>query len=303
MAAMRMRRRHIEHLGRIVISASITALVGSCTEPQVIETPEDSSTPTVVAGSCPAAPLSLSRLPWLEAGSEVHAPELINEGESSLLVWFEDPVERWDSRHVALTRSTRPLIDGSLDEFPTVSVRGHSGHLVWVGDPGVGELSVVWTEPSVGACSWYALTLLSRGMSEVQAETEIQRIAESLGDARTTAYCMVPSVELGRSVAHPGDRVSFEGECVPQDWDGGYGLFLLHDSPTCELIAGGGDLHIDVRPNGDATGSFSVPPVGYCFQSTASSPRALPPGRYTLGLGCHACLLPETTIRIERRPS
>ena len=137
------------------------------------------------SAQCPAAPYTVSRLPWLEAGSEISAPELVTEGKASLLVWFEDPVERWNGRHVALTRSTHPLISGSLTEFPTVSVRGQLGHLIWVGDPGVGGLSIVWTEPSAEPCAWYSLTLLSQGMSEGQAETEIRRIAASLEDAPT----------------------------------------------------------------------------------------------------------------------
>jgi hypothetical protein len=182
---MRVRRRIVARLGCAIISASITALLGSCASTRTADRPDASPTPKVVPGSCPETPFTVSRLPRLGAGSEIPAPEEVEEGESSLLVWFEDTAERREGRHVSLMRSAGALIEGSLSDFPTMSVRGQTGHLVWVGDPGVGELSIVWTEPSAGPCTWSHLTLMSQRMSEAQAEAEIQRIAASLDDARS----------------------------------------------------------------------------------------------------------------------
>jgi hypothetical protein len=129
--------------------------------------------------ACPAAPFTVSRLPWLEEGSEVPAPELIEEGVDAILVWFEDPNERWSGRYVALRRSTMPLVEG-LSEFPTVRVRGVNARLVWIGDPGVGELALTWKEGDQ-VCRWYTLSISSAGLNQGEAEAAIRDIAASIG--------------------------------------------------------------------------------------------------------------------------
>jgi hypothetical protein len=137
--------------------------------------------PLWIAGpdACPASPFTVSRLPWLEEGSEVPAPELIEEGVGAILVWFEEPTERWSGRYVALKRSTMPLDEG-LSEFPTVRVRGVNGRLVWIGDPGVGELALTWKEGDQ-LCRWYTLSTSSVGLSQEAAEEVIRDVAASIG--------------------------------------------------------------------------------------------------------------------------
>jgi hypothetical protein len=130
--------------------------------------------------ACPAAPFSVSRLPWLEEGSEVPTPELIEEGIGAILVWFEDPTERSSGRYVALRRSTMPSVGEGLTEFPTVRVRGVNGHLVWIGDPGIGELALTWKEGDQ-LCRWYTLSISSVGFSEREAEEVIRDVAASIG--------------------------------------------------------------------------------------------------------------------------
>lgn len=120
----------------------------------------------------------MSRLPWLVSGS-VPPPEHLEEDDGSLLVWFEDEDRRWNARYVGLRRSSNPPLDPDLGEFPTVPVRGESGQLVWVGDPGVGELALVWSD-NEASCGWYTLGLGSVGLTQRQAEVTIREIAASL---------------------------------------------------------------------------------------------------------------------------
>jgi hypothetical protein len=71
--------------------------------------------------------------------------------------------------------------------------------------------------------------------------------------------------------------------------DGGaYGVFLIRsDGATgCELIAGG-RFSLDISPSGSLVADFVVPDTGDCFQSQAQQP--VEPGRYAIGIGCHAC--------------
>jgi hypothetical protein len=137
--------------------------------------------PLWIAGpdACPVAPFTVSRLPWLEEGSEVPAPGVIEEGVDAVLVWFEDPIERSSGRYVALKRSAIPPVSEGLDEFPAVQVRGVNGYLVWVGDPGIGELALNWWEGDQ-LCRWYTLSISSVGLSQREAEVAIREIAASL---------------------------------------------------------------------------------------------------------------------------
>jgi hypothetical protein len=137
--------------------------------------------PLWIAGpdACPVAPFTVSRLPWLQEGSEVPAPESIEEGVDTILVWFDDPIERWSGRYVALKRSTTPPVGEGLGEFPAVPVRGVTARLVWIGDPGVGELALTWREGDQ-ACRWYSLTISSVGLTQREAEVAIHEVAASI---------------------------------------------------------------------------------------------------------------------------
>jgi hypothetical protein len=79
----------------------------------------------------------------------------------------------------------------------------------------------------------------------------------------------------------------------------GYGVFLLRDFGTplaCELIAGG-PYRLKLVGRNRAAGWFTVASRGGCFQSGGAT-RAVTPGRYYVGLGCHACFV--ATFRVTR---
>jgi hypothetical protein len=66
-----------------------------------------------------------------------------------------------------------------LEGFPTTEVRGTTGYLVWVGDPGVGDLALTWFEGS-GPCRSFSLHFRDPALSQRKAEAMIERIARSL---------------------------------------------------------------------------------------------------------------------------
>jgi hypothetical protein len=131
------------------------------------------------SAACPVPPFTLLRLPWLPEGAAVPAAEPIDESPDAGFVWFEDSEERFAGTYVALKRSPWSPFGRNLSEFPTAQVRGTTGHLVWVGDPGVGELALVWREAG-SSCEWYTLSISGAGLSEVQAEQSIRTLAASL---------------------------------------------------------------------------------------------------------------------------
>ncbi|HXF71859.1 MAG TPA: hypothetical protein VNO79_04515 [Actinomycetota bacterium] len=138
-----------------------------------------SSSPT----SCPLPEFRPTRLPWLPASSPLPTPEEVTyEGGASSLVWFQDPQARWEGRYLALTTyRTGPF--GPLEDLagsPTVTVHDQTGHLIWVGDPGVGELAIVWSEGS-GECPWFALRMITTGLTQSAAEAQLRAVAASLG--------------------------------------------------------------------------------------------------------------------------
>jgi hypothetical protein len=94
-------------------------------------------------------------------------------------VWFHDATERWNGAYVALRVAPKPLFGEALRDFPSVTAAGSPARLVWVGDPGVGEVAVTW-RANTGDCGWHALSLSTTGMSQGQAESVITDIAGSL---------------------------------------------------------------------------------------------------------------------------
>jgi hypothetical protein len=131
------------------------------------------------SATCPAPSFTLLRLPWLPEGAAVPASEPIEESPDAGFVWFEDSEERFAGTYLALKRSPWSPFGRNLSQFPTAQVRGTTGYLVWVGDPGVGELAFVWREAG-SSCEWYTLSISSPGLSEVQAEQTIRTLAASL---------------------------------------------------------------------------------------------------------------------------
>jgi hypothetical protein len=102
-----------------------------------------------------------------------------------------------------------------------------------------------------------------------------------------------------------GTRVSMSVGCVAGRFARSevtapaYGVFLMRDfsGPLgCELIAGGRyRLHLVGRTR--AAGWFTVGRRGGCFQSDGAT-RAVTPGRYVVGMGCHACVV--ASFRVTR---
>lgn len=114
-----------------------------------------------------------------------------------------------------------------------------------------------------------------------------------LTDATATAACSPGIGPVGVRIVPEhgpvGTRVRISGRCFPRHWDSGYGIFLLRQFTKprdCEIIAGGAfRFHVDRAHV--ARGWFTVAPDGACFQHRYR--RRVTPGRYQLGVGCHAC--------------
>jgi hypothetical protein len=166
------------------VAAVVAAAIWIERSPDLLD-PATSPSPTAsphapsVAESCPPASVAVSFLPWLETGTPIPEPETSLDGRNSVSVWFEDLDARWDGAYAALTTSEKSLIGEDLVEFPSTSVLGQPAHLVWIGDPGVGELALVWNE-STGDCMWRTLSLSTAGLTQKQAESALLKIAASL---------------------------------------------------------------------------------------------------------------------------
>jgi hypothetical protein len=176
--------------GRVVAAALVAAAFAAAgvaaaiwvqpdPSPQAPPTASESTSVEPTPESCSPPTYLVSRLPWLPTGSPIPAPEVLQDDRSSVTVWFEDREARWDGSYVALTAAPESPFGEELASFPTVEVRGILARLVWVGDPGVGGVVLVWTE-GAGACTWRTLGLSSVGMSEVRAERALKEVADSL---------------------------------------------------------------------------------------------------------------------------
>lgn len=131
-------------------------------------------TPTQASNACEYPPMKVSYLPWLKEGENVPPPEKGQRGDRAVFTW-QGP----DENRVSLVR--HPSTEAEAWEGGSIPVRGVRGVIVWVGDPGVGDLSLLWSEDST-RCSDYSLHLSTKGMSEREAEGEIEKIAASLAE-------------------------------------------------------------------------------------------------------------------------
>lgn len=154
----------------ILISAAVV-LAGAACGPEVAEVERPA------AGPCEPAAFHPTYLPW--GKEDPDDPQQSARGNDATLVWT-GPSDDGKGRAAVSLVTRYETIDGDeLDEFPSAPVRDTRGWLVWVGDPGVGELSLLWEE-TVDPCGAYELHLLDRSLSESDAEKEIKRIAEGL---------------------------------------------------------------------------------------------------------------------------
>jgi hypothetical protein len=139
-------------------------------------------------------------------------------------------------------------------------------------------------------------------LAEQAADVEVSKRAASAlrRKLRAKGRCE-PHLVLMPTEGPVGTRVVFVGDCFAGPYwaedvlHGAYGMFLLRDLAGCEQIVGAEPFEIRRAPGGRVRGSFTVGSEGGCFQSDGP-PRAVVPGAYRLGLGCHACLV--ATFRI-----
>lgn len=132
--------------------------------------PEATAQPT----ECDAAGFAPTYLPWEE--EPVPEPEMFTAQLNNIQQWTT-PANAKTVVQVALVRRYRPWEDNK--EFPKVPVRGTEGRLVWIGDPGVGQLSLQWSEGEE-VCDNYGLYLTMPAVSQRKAEAEMARISRSL---------------------------------------------------------------------------------------------------------------------------
>lgn len=113
-------------------------------------------------------------LPWEK--DSIPEPELFF-GQGNATAQWVTPSSAKRVGRVSLVRAARPWKDN--EEFPEVPVRGTEGRLVWIGDPGTGELSLQWSEGDE-PCDFYAIYMLIQSIPQREAEKEMARISRSL---------------------------------------------------------------------------------------------------------------------------
>src|SRR5918996_671331 len=135
-----------------------------------------------------------------------------------------------------------------------------------------------------------------------RSEAQLQKARDRRRRLRTNQQCSptyVGHVWLFPEAGPVGTRVRFVGDCFvhemtdsSKDVRGAYGIFLsrqlgaMHPSGECEQIVGGAPFDIRIK-NGRAEGFFTVQSEGSCFQQRGGHP--VVPGKYSVGIGCHAC--------------
>jgi len=138
--------------------------------------------PQAATEACDPAPFWPTYLPWLKTGELVPSPEVLTDGGNVSLVWFQGE-RSLQAPHVSLTTwASSPF--QPPEESPSVVVWGSTGHLLWVGDAGVGEVAIVWTQEP-GPCGSFSLHLVDPSLSRGEAEAEIRLIADSLDSVST----------------------------------------------------------------------------------------------------------------------
>ncbi len=138
-------------------------------EPQAIE----SSDVKQSSSACEAAGFRPTYLPWDPGGDRESAPDEDTDRGDAVLRW-EEPS---GPGYVALVTHLEPE-DFEGQGYPDVAVRGRKGQLVWIGDPGVGELSIRWRE-GLAECESFSLHLLLVA-DQADVEEEIGKVAGSL---------------------------------------------------------------------------------------------------------------------------
>lgn len=165
-------------LAVIVVAAVLSGCMGD-KDPVVDRSPRDRPRPRP---SCSEPELRPAYLPWLTRNAKRARPEVTEEDGRWVLGWVDPSTTGPRARTVTLTVRAQQDLKRYAGEFEPVSVRGHDGYLVWIGDPGVGQLALFWNEG--GSCTAYGLFLLLPGRTQRATEEEILKVARSL----TTNY-------------------------------------------------------------------------------------------------------------------
>ncbi|HEY7874741.1 MAG TPA: hypothetical protein VIG64_06425 [Actinomycetota bacterium] len=139
---------------------------------------------TADTGSCDYAKYEPTYLPWLAKNEAAPPPRRDKEDENAILLWEDDDDASGNPATVELVTELESTAQEVSEEgFPTVAARGQRGYLIWVGDPGVGQLVIVWQE-NQEPCESYALSLLDQDLHRAAAEAEIEKVLESLKRTR-----------------------------------------------------------------------------------------------------------------------
>ncbi len=150
---------------RVLMAVHLALALVACDGP--------ASRDTADPGPCTAPEFGPTYLPWEK---RVPEPETFSAQLNFIQQWIA-PSSYGSAATVGLVRRYLPWEDHK--DFPKVPVRGNEGRLVWIGDPGVGELSLQWSEGDE-PCDNYGLYLLDRTLNERQAENELAHVARSL---------------------------------------------------------------------------------------------------------------------------
>lgn len=133
------------------------------------------SAPEARPTECTEPEFAPTYLPWEK--KSIPEPEMFFGQGNATAQWVTPPDAKRAGR-VSLVRAARPWKTYER-EFRTVPVRDTEGALVWIGDPGTGELSLQWSEGDE-PCEFYAIYMLIQSMPQREAEKEMSRIARSL---------------------------------------------------------------------------------------------------------------------------
>ena len=111
---------------------------------------------------------------------------------------------------------------------------------------------------------------------------------------------VLPEARLTPRSGPVGTRIRIAGRCFDPalNREIPYGVFLLRQfmhPRECELISAGRQ-RFRVDEDGNGRGYLVVARRGHCFQQDYG--RRVTPGRYSLGIGCHACQV--ASFRVTR---
>ncbi|MEX2457707.1 MAG: hypothetical protein WD770_01825 [Actinomycetota bacterium] len=137
--------------------------------------------------TCPPAPFRPTYLPWVPTGERLPDPVISSGVRGSTMSWTRDMATQGGP---SLTLSRLVIPTEPTPDAARLTVRGIQGQVIWIGDPGVGQIRLAWTEAR-RACDFYELHLLLPGASEEETEEALRRIARSLSEPSGSQFSRV----------------------------------------------------------------------------------------------------------------